>query len=44
MVWKDQALQILPSDTARLPFGAQRPPLLLPAEYHSANLRRVELT
>jgi putative transposase len=30
----------------RLPTGAQRPPLLLPlpAEYHAANVRRVELT
>jgi len=38
LVWKDQALQLLPT--------GQRPPLLLPlpAEYHAANLRRVELT
>jgi putative transposase len=46
VVWKDQALHVLPSGHLRLPSGSQRPPLLLPlpAEYHSANVRRVELT
>ena len=46
VVWKDQALQLLPTGQLRLPSGGQRPPLLLPlpAEYHAANLRRVELT
>ena len=46
VVWKDQALTILPSGHLRLPTGGQRPPLLLPlpAEYQSANLRRAELT
>jgi hypothetical protein len=46
VVWKDQALQILPIGQLRLPCGAQRPPLLLPlpAEYRLANLRRAELT
>jgi len=46
VVWKDQALTVLPSGQLRLPTGAQRPPLLLPlpAEYQSANLRRAELT
>ena len=46
VIWKDQALQILPNGLLRLPTGGQRPPLVLPlpAEYHSANVRRVELT
>ena len=46
VVWKDQALTILPSGSLRLPTGAQRPPLLLPlpSEYQTANLRRTELT
>jgi putative transposase len=46
VTWKDQALQVLPSGYLRLPSGGQRPPLLLPlpAEYHTANLRRAELT
>src|SRR6516225_5709020 len=46
VIWKDQALQILPSGSLRLPTGAQRPPLLLPlpSEYHTADLRRAELT
>jgi len=47
VVWKDQALQILPSGELRLPSGGQRPPLLLPtmpAEYQGADLRRAELT
>jgi putative transposase len=46
VVWKDQALTILPSGSLRLPTGAQRPPLLLPLpeEYRLANLRRAELT
>jgi putative transposase len=46
VVWKDQALTVLPAGRLRLPCGAQRPPLLLPLpkEYQSANLRRVELT
>ena len=46
VVWKDQALTVLPDGHLRLPTGGQRPPLLLslPAEYHSANLRRAELT
>jgi transposase len=45
VIWKDQALQILPSGSLRLPTGAQRPPLLpLPAECQGANLRRVEMT
>jgi putative transposase len=46
VVWKDQALTVLPSGELRLPTGAQRPPLLLPLpeEYRHANLRRAELT
>jgi len=46
VVWKDQALTVLPSGQLRLPAGGQRPPLLppLPAEYHHADLRRAELT
>jgi transposase len=46
VVWKDQALAILPSGELRLPTGARRPPLLLPlpAEYQRADLRRAELT
>jgi putative transposase len=46
VIWKDQALQILPNGALRLPVGGQRLPLLLPlpAEYQQANLRRVELT
>ncbi len=46
VVWKDQALQLLPSGQLRLPAGGQRPPLLLPLpeEYQRAHLRRVELT
>ena len=46
VIWKDQALQILPNGLLRLPTGGQRHPLVLPlpAEYHSANVRRVELT
>ena len=46
VVWKDQALALLPSGQLRLPTGGPRPPLLLPlpAEYHSANLRRTALT
>jgi putative transposase len=46
VIWKDQALLILPNGQLRLPTGGQRPPLLLPlpAEYRRANLRRAELT
>jgi putative transposase len=46
VVWKDQALTVLPAGQLRLPIGAQRPPLLLslPEEYRQANLRRAELT
>jgi putative transposase len=46
VVWKDQALTVLPSGYLRLPTGGQRPPLLLPLpeEYRQANLRRAELT
>jgi putative transposase len=46
VVWKDQALTVLPSGKLRLPCGGQRPPLLLPlaGECRQANLRRVELT
>jgi putative transposase len=46
VIWKDQALHVLPSGQIRLPAGAQRPPLVLslPPEYHMANLRRAELT
>jgi putative transposase len=46
VIWKDQALTVLPSAQLRLPTGAQRPPLLLPlpVEYQTANLRRAELT
>ena len=46
VVWKDQALTILPTGQLRLPTGGQRPPLLLPLpeEYRRANLRRAELT
>ena len=45
MVWKDQALQVLPDGRLRLPTGGQRPPLLLPLpeDYRQVNLRRVEL-
>ncbi len=46
VVWKDQALTVSPTGQLRLPTGGQRPPLLLslPAKYHTANVRRVELT
>jgi putative transposase len=46
VIWKDQALTVLPAGYLRLPTGTQRPPLLLPLpeEYQRANLRRVELT
>jgi putative transposase len=46
VVWKDQALTVLPSGQLRLPTGGQRPPPLLPLpeEYRLANLRRAELT
>jgi putative transposase len=46
VVWKDQALTILPDGQLRLPTGGQRSPVLLPlpAEDHQANLRRAELT
>jgi putative transposase len=46
VVWKDQALTVSPSGQLRLPTGGQRPSLVLPlpAEYHTANLRRAELT
>ena len=46
VIWKDQALQVLPTGQLCLPTGAKRPPLLLPLpeEYRQANLRRVELT
>jgi putative transposase len=46
VVWKDQALTVLPDGRLRLPTGGQRPPLLLPfpAECQGANLRRAELT
>ena len=46
VIWKDQALSMLPSGELRLPTGGQRPPLLLPLpeEYRQANLRRAELT
>jgi putative transposase len=46
VVWKDQALTVLPTGQLRLPTGGQRPPLLLPlpAEYRCATLRRAELT
>ncbi len=46
VVWKDQALTVVPTGQLRLPMGGQRPPLLLPLpeEYQRANLRRAELT
>jgi putative transposase len=46
VIWKDQALQVLPNGRLRLPVGGQRPPLLLPlpGEYQTAHLRRAELT
>jgi putative transposase len=46
VIWKDQALQVLPNGRLRLPVGGQRPPLLLPlpAEYQTAHLRWAELT
>jgi putative transposase len=49
VVWKDQALTVLPDGRLRLPTGAQRPAVLLPVaeEYRGiqgANLRRAELT
>jgi putative transposase len=46
VIWKDQALSVLPSGYLRLPTGGQRPPLLLPLpeEYRCLNLRRVEVT
>jgi hypothetical protein len=46
VIWKDQALTVLPTGQLRLPMGGQRSPLLLPLpeEYQRANLRRVELT
>ena len=47
VVWKDQALQVMPDGQLRLPCGGQRPPLLLPLplpqEYRTAHLRRAEL-
>src|SRR5215467_1700171 len=46
VIWKDQALTVLPSGSLRLPVGGQRPPLLLPVpeEYRQAHLRRAEMT
>jgi putative transposase len=46
VIWKDQALQILPNGALRLPTDGQCPPLLLPLpeEYRQVNLRRAELT
>jgi putative transposase len=46
VIWKDQALAVLPDGQLRLPCGGQRPPLLLPLpqELYHADLRRVELT
>jgi hypothetical protein len=45
VVWKNQALTVLPSGFLRLPTAGQRPPLLLmPEEYQRTNLRRAELT
>jgi putative transposase len=46
VVWKDQALTVLPTGQLRLPMGGQRSPLLLPLpeEDQRANLRRAELT
>ena len=46
VVWKDQALTVLPSGYLRLPTAGQRPALLLPApeDYQTATLRRVALT
>src|SRR6516165_7733053 len=46
VIWKDQALQVLPDGALRLPTGGQRPPLLLPLpeEYRQAHLRRAEWT
>jgi putative transposase len=46
VIWKDQAIQVLPAGHLRLPCGGQRVPLLLPLpeEYRTANLRRAELT
>src|SRR5499427_9042897 len=46
VIWKDQALTVLPNGGLRLPVGGQRPPLLLPLpeEYRQAHLRRAELT
>ena len=46
VIWKDQALQVLPNGVLRLPVGGQRPPLLLslPEEYRQAHLRRAEWT
>jgi putative transposase len=53
VIWKAQALSVLPSGEVRLPTGqvrlptgGQRPPLLapFPAEYRLTNRRRVEVT
>lgn len=46
VIWKDQALKVLPTGHLRLSAGGQRLPLLLPlpAEYQDATLRRAELT
>jgi putative transposase len=46
VIWKYQAMQLLLGGFLRLPCGGQRPPLVLPLpdEYHTANLRRAELT
>jgi putative transposase len=46
VIWKDQALQVLPNGVLRLPVGGQRPPLLLslPEEYRQSTLRRAEWT
>src|SRR5258708_5896898 len=50
VIWKDQAIQVLPDGQVRLPCGGQRRPLLLPLPLplpqalQQANLRRAELT
>src|SRR5262249_16268263 len=46
VIWKDQALQVLPNGALRSPVGGQRPPLLLPLpeEYRQSNVRRAEWT
>jgi putative transposase len=42
VVWKDQAIQVLPNGRLRLPTGGQRPPLVLPLPEEYRELREVQ--